>query len=239
MWIGLLGFLAISLFPFFLIPSSASMVTAQHLLFFLPVLLSSLSFVSSSPSPTSSAPTPAPWPKQFHSVLFMNYSGALSLIDLWYDWPNGRNFNIIQDQLGGPPLHDLEWNNGTSFFYTLPNTPSPKCRSAQLPVGILRPNWLDGATYLGQVTIDGFLCNSWEKVEFIRYYEDVATRRPVHWVFYTGREAHVMTFEVGAALNDEKWQAPAYCFEKRKEDEKLQDIASTEALGDMTRSRFL
>ncbi|KAH0470562.1 hypothetical protein IEQ34_000285 [Dendrobium chrysotoxum] len=215
------------------------MVTAQHLLFFLPVLLSSPSFISSSPSPTSSAPTPAPWPKQFHSVLFMNYSGALSLIDLWYDWPNGRNFNIIQDQLGGPPLHDLEWNNGTSFFYTLPNTPSPKCRSAQLPVGILRPNWLDGATYLGQVTIDGFLCNSWEKVEFIRYYEDVATRRPVHWVFYTGREAHVMTFEVGAALNDEKWQAPAYCFEKRKEDEKLQDITSTEALEDMTRSRFL
>ncbi|KAI0530668.1 hypothetical protein KFK09_000215 [Dendrobium nobile] len=214
------------------------MVTAQHLLFFLPVFLSSLSFVSSSPSPASSAPTPAPWPKQFHSVLFMNYSGALSLIDLWYDWPNGRNFNIIQDQLGGPPLHDLEWNNGTSFFYTLPNTPSPKCRSAQLPVGILRPNWLDGATYLGQVTIDGFLCNSWEKVEFIRYYEDVATRRPVHWVFYTGREAHVMTFEVGAALNDEKWQAPAYCFEKRKEDEKLQDITSTEALGDITRSRF-
>ncbi|KAH0470882.1 hypothetical protein IEQ34_000605 [Dendrobium chrysotoxum] len=227
-------------FPFsFLIPSSASMVTAQHLLFFLPVLLSSLSFISSSPSPTSSAPTPAPWPKQFHSVLFMNYSGALSLIDLWYDWPNGRNFNIIQDQLGGPPLHNLEWNNGTSFFYTLPNTPSPKCRSAQFPVGILRPNWLDGATYLGQVTIDGFLCNSWEKVEFIRYYEDVATRRPVNWVFYTGMEVHVMTFEVGAALNDEKWQAPAYCFEKRKEDENLQDITSTKALGDMTRSRFL
>ncbi|KAK1393217.1 hypothetical protein POM88_012273 [Heracleum sosnowskyi] len=27
------------------------------------------------------------------------------------------------------------------------------------------------------------------------------------------RTAHVMTFEVGAALEDAKWQAPAYCFE--------------------------
>lgn len=24
--------------------------------------------------------------------------------------------------------------------------------------------------------------------------------------------AHVMTFEVGAGLEDEKWQAPMYCF---------------------------
>ncbi|XP_020588851.1 uncharacterized protein At4g14100-like [Phalaenopsis equestris] len=212
------------------------MAATHSLLFFLLPLVSSLSFISSSFAPTSSAPTPAPWPKQFHSILFMNYSGALSIIDLWYDWPNGRNFNIIQEQLGGPPLHDLEWNNGTSFFYTLPNTSSPRCRSAQLPVGILRPNWLDGATYLGQFTIDGFLCNGWEKVDFIRYYEDVATRRPVHWVFYTGRQAHVMTFEVGAALEDEKWQAPAYCFQNKR-DEKLQGI--NEALEDMTLSRFL
>lgn len=29
-----------------------------------------------------------------------------------------------------------------------------------------------------------------------------------------GREAHVMTFEVGAALEDAKWQAPVYCFDK-------------------------
>ncbi|GKF56819.1 transferase, partial [Tanacetum coccineum] len=29
-----------------------------------------------------------------------------------------------------------------------------------------------------------------------------------------GREAHVMTFEVGAALEDAKWQVPCYCFEQ-------------------------
>ncbi|KAG0500262.1 hypothetical protein HPP92_000334 [Vanilla planifolia] len=187
-----------------------------HLLFLIAFILFSLrtaACVASSPE-SIPVPTPAPWPEQFHALLFMNYSGTLSMIDLWYDWPNGRNFNIIQDQLGGPPLYDLEWNNGTSFFYTLPSSPSPSCRSAQLPVGILRPNWLDGATYLGRTSVDGFLCDHWEKADFIRYYEDVATRRPVHWVFYSGRQAHVMTFDVGAALADEYWQAPAYCFKE-------------------------
>ncbi|XP_023548717.1 uncharacterized protein At4g14100-like isoform X1 [Cucurbita pepo subsp. pepo] len=158
----------------------------------------------------SEDPIPTPWPLQFHSILFMNYSGILQIIDLWYDWPNGRNFNIIQHQLGNV-LYDLEWNNGTSFFYTLDS--SKTCSSAQLEVGILRPNWLDGANYLGQRHVNGFLCNVWEKVDFIWYYEDVETKRPVHWVFYTGRQAHVMTFEVGAVLEDEKWQAPVYCFD--------------------------
>ncbi|KAL3511513.1 hypothetical protein ACH5RR_030914 [Cinchona calisaya] len=171
----------------------------------------------------ASSPTPRPWPHQFHSVLFANYSGSLSLIDLWYDWPNGRNFNIIRNQLqdSSSVLYDLEWNNGTSFFYTLPDqdhSSSASCRSSQIEVGILHPNWLDGATYLGQRHVDGFLCNVWEKVDFIWYYEDVVTKRPVHWVFYTGRSIHVMTFEVGAVLEDVKWQAPVYCFDKEDEE---------------------
>ncbi|XP_073004113.1 uncharacterized protein At4g14100 [Typha latifolia] len=171
-------------------------------------------------------PAPTPWPLQFHAVLFMNYSKELSLIDLWYDWPKGRNFNIIQDQLGGPPIYDLEWNNGTSFVYTL--APPLSCHSVQLEVGILRPNWLDGAEYLGREVVDGFLCNVWTKAEFITYYEDVETKRPVSWIFYTGRTAHVMTFEVGAALEDAKWQAPVYCFEekKKKKEENLEKESS-------------
>ncbi|KAK4413509.1 hypothetical protein Salat_2763500 [Sesamum alatum] len=183
------------------------------------VLLFLVSLAAAAASPliaVAEPPEPTPWPLQFHSILFVNYTGSLSLIDLWYDWPNGRNFNIIQDQLG-KLLYDLEWNNGTSFFYTLDS--SKECRSAQLEVGILRPNWLDGAVYLGQENVDGFLCNVWQKVDFIWYYEDVVTKRPVHWVFYTGRSVHVMTFEVGAVLEDAKWQAPVYCFEKKKDTE--------------------
>lgn len=85
----------------------------------------------------------------------------------------------------GELLYDLEWNNGTVFRYTLDDG-KKKCSSALVDVGILRPNWLDGATYLGQQFIDGFHCNVWQKVDFIWYYEDIVTKRPVHWVFYTG-----------------------------------------------------
>ncbi|CAA6668314.1 unnamed protein product [Spirodela intermedia] len=130
-----------------------------------------------------SSPAPAPWPPQFHAILYANYSGALSIIDLWYDWPNA-----------GELLYDLEWDNGTSFYYNL--DASRRCRTMRFPVAV-----------------DGFLCNVWEKADFITYYEDVATRRPVRWVFYTGRSIHVMTFEEGAVLEDEKWQAPVYCFD--------------------------
>ncbi|XP_061369872.1 uncharacterized protein At4g14100-like isoform X1 [Gastrolobium bilobum] len=164
-------------------------------------------------------PTPVAWPHQFHSVLFINRSGSLQKVDLWYDWPNGRNFNIIQHQLG-VLKYDLEWNNGTSFIYTFEpfnNT----CKVLHFDVGILRPNWMDGATYLGQQRVDNFLCNVWEKVEFILYYEDVLTQRPVKWIFLSsGMTAHVMTFEVGAVLEDENWQAPVYCFSEAKTQKK-------------------
>lgn len=138
-------------------------------------------------------------------------TAKLQVIDLWYDWPNGRNFNIIQNQLG-KLVYDLEWNNGTSFIYTLDE--NRECRTLTFEVGILRPNWLDGATYLGRKEVDGYLCNVWTKVDFIWYYEDVVTRRPVHWEFYTGMIADVMTFEVGAVLDDSNWQAPSYCFDR-------------------------
>ncbi|KAK7353856.1 hypothetical protein VNO80_19309 [Phaseolus coccineus] len=160
-------------------------------------------------------PIPADWPHQFHALMFMNRTGTLQKLDLWYDWPNGRNFNIIQNQLDNVVTYDLEWNNGTSFFYTL-DPSDPMCQVMHLEVGILRPNWLQGATYLGQQKVDNFLCNVWEKVDFIWYYEDVLTRRPVKWIFYTGYTAHVMTFEVGAVLEDPNWQAPVYCFSENE-----------------------
>ncbi|KAK7358724.1 hypothetical protein VNO77_00662 [Canavalia gladiata] len=156
-------------------------------------------------------PIPSDWPHQFHSVLFINRSGSLQKTDLWYDWPNGRNFNIIQHQLG-VLKYDLEWDNGTSFYYTL-HPFNKTCKIIHFDVGILRPNWLHGANYLGQHYVDNFLCNVWEKADFLTYYEHVLTRRPVMWIFHSsGMTAHVMTFEVGAVLEDENWQAPAYCF---------------------------
>lgn len=79
-------------------------------------------------------PVPAPWPEQFHALLMMNKSGSLEIVDLWYDWVNGRNFNIIQKQLG-KLTYDLEWNNGTSFYYTLDE--SRTCRVVHFEVSII------------------------------------------------------------------------------------------------------
>lgn len=159
-------------------------------------------------------PTPSPWPEQFHALLFLSLSnGHLQINDLWYDWPRGRNVNIIQKQLG-ELQYDIEWNNGTSFYYTLGSNPT--CRIVDFGVGIPRPDFLGDATYVGTVNTDGFLCNVWEKVAFIRYYEDVLTKRPVRWDFideeFVGITTQVMTYEVGAVLPDRITQAPAYCF---------------------------
>ncbi|XP_047156098.1 uncharacterized protein At4g14100-like [Vigna umbellata] len=192
--------------PVFAMASAAEAINVLFLFLFLQHFL----FTTAN----DSIPVPADWPHQFHSVLFINRSGDLQKTDLWYDWPNGRNFNIIQHQLG-ELTYDLEWDNGTSFYYTL--QPFDKtCKIILFDVGILRPNWLDGANYLGQEHVDNFLCNVWEKVDFITYYEDVLTRRPVKWIFFSGMVAHVMTFEVGAVLEDEYWQAPVYCFNEIK-----------------------
>ncbi|OVA03174.1 hypothetical protein BVC80_8077g3 [Macleaya cordata] len=184
------------------------------LLFFISIFSLSIFSITSSNLPNN--PIPTPWPHQFHSILVVNNSGSNQIINLWYDWTNGRNFNIIRKQLG-EVLYDLEWNNGTSFYYTLDS--NKKCKTVKFEVGILRPNWLEDANYLGQQKVDGFLCNVWEKVDFIWYYEDVVTKKPIHWVFYTGMEAHVMTFEVGAVLEDANWQAPSYCFEKKEKED--------------------
>ncbi|XP_020209040.1 uncharacterized protein At4g14100 [Cajanus cajan] len=165
--------------------------------------------VSSAIDSTPPPPTPAPWPEQFHAVLYMNLStGHLQLSDLWYDWPKGRNVNIFLKQLTGNLLYDIEWNNGTSFYFT-----HAHCQITDFQVGIPRPDFLDGAVYLGTRVVDGgFLCNLWEKEAFIWYYEDVVTKIPVRWDFYDGIRTHVMSFEVGEVLPDSVTQAPAYCF---------------------------
>ncbi|KAL2903698.1 hypothetical protein RDABS01_002408 [Bienertia sinuspersici] len=176
--------------------------------------VSSTSIVISNKN-THKSPQPKAWPEQFHSVLVQNNTktSELQVINLWYDWINGRNLNLIQHQLR-KLLYDVEYDNGTSYYFTLNGV--KECKTLHFDVGILRPNWLDGATYLGQQHVDGFLCNVWEKVDFIWYYEDVLTQRPVQWIFYTGRVVHVVTFEVGAVLEDSKWQAPVYCFNKEE-----------------------
>ena len=153
---------------------------APTTLYFLILLTTSL--VSSS---SLTDPTPKPWPLQFHSTMIAKIENGtqLEILNLWYDWPNGISMSIVQKQLG-KLLYGPEWNNGTSFFYALDS--SEECRVTQFDVGIVRPNWIEGAKYVGQEYMDGFLCNVWNKVDFIIYYEDVVSKRPVAWFFVQG-----------------------------------------------------
>ncbi|KAF0908644.1 hypothetical protein E2562_026860 [Oryza meyeriana var. granulata] len=146
-----------------------------------------------------------------------NYSMAstgppLRVTDLYYDWPRRRNLNLVRHQLSADPLYDVEWDNGTTFYFD-----SASCRTERFPVGVLPPGWLadgSGAVYLGRQVTGGIECDVWDKLGFIVYYQDVATGRPVRWNFLdeTGIQQFVMSFELGVTLEDSQWQAPAHCF---------------------------
>ena len=81
-------------------------------------------------------------------------------------------------------------------------------------MGILAPDWLEGASFKGEEDVDGFPCNRWEKADFITYWTDTQSGLPVKWVFHTdGAVFHVLRFVAGERLPTEQLQAPSYCFD--------------------------
>lgn len=46
------------------------------------------------------------------------------------------------------------------------------CKTLHFDVGILTPDWLKDAKYLGQTAADNFVTNVWTKAKFINYYAD-------------------------------------------------------------------
>ena len=132
-----------------------------------------------------------------------------------YDYNRGRNLNLIQNQLGAT-LWDLEWTNGTSFYF---DREANTCRQIAFPVGILAPDWLKGADYLGQDNVSSHLCNVWLKGprKFITYWADVETGEPVRWIFgWDGAVFDIMTWDTDV-LEEERWQAPQSCFEQAQQ----------------------
>ncbi|KAK1282930.1 Uncharacterized protein QJS10_CPB22g00460 [Acorus calamus] len=166
-------------------------------------------------------PNPSPWPDRFHAVLYMNLTttGQLQITDLWYDWPAGRNVNLMQKQLG-PRLHDVEWDNGTSYYYTLGDD-GPTCETMYFGVGVPRPDFMAGRLS----TSDGF----------IRMGSCVICGR--NWSSF-GITSHVMTFEVGPTLDRSEWQAPAYCFNGDGEGQLQHSHSKGEMLGYELRRRL-
>lgn len=50
-------------------------------------------------------------------------------------------------------------------------------------------------------------------------------------ILCAGYTAHVMTFEVGAVLEDPNWQAPVYCFNNGTEKERSVSLLESGAVG--------
>ena len=144
------------------------------------------SAAAAEPPPASAM---AQWPEQYHAVVLTNLTargGRLQVIDIYYDWPRGRDLNLVRLQLPGagePPLRNVEWANGTSYLFD-----AASCQTYTFTVGLLPPDWKKaggGAAYLSRARVDGFDCHVWSNFVFARYYEDVATGRPVAWNFGT------------------------------------------------------
>jgi len=166
--------------------------------------------------------TPAAWPPVFHAALRQNRSGELAQVDLYYDWQGGRNLHVIR-KVGQEPFYDNERQNGSTYYYT-PGT--EKCKAIDMKVGLLPPNWLQGARFRGEVALVGpdagtRACHVWEKGDaepphtgpFIVYYADVATGLPVRWVFFDGAIFDVIAWRPGEGPPSEAyWQLPSTCF---------------------------
>ncbi|CAM9958546.1 unnamed protein product [Ectocarpus sp. 12 AP-2014] len=84
-----------------------------------------------------------------------------------YDYAAGRNLNIIQTQSGEEdgPLFDNERANGTTYYYHPAKAKSKYCNVIDFGVGIIRPDWLEGATYLGEEECGIYQCHKWEQGE--------------------------------------------------------------------------
>lgn len=169
-------------------------------------------------------PSAPSWPMVFHASIVQFRNGTSSLVDLFYDWPKGRNANLIRRQLEDDKnvLFDLEYNNGTSFYFDRSKGPEGgSCRTVDMPVGILTPDWLAGARYLGTSVVNGFECHGWAKgegrpatLDFVSYFARISDGAPVRWTFHVGEpmEMNVYGFEVGREMPEEEWQAPSWCF---------------------------
>ncbi|KAL3904558.1 MAG: hypothetical protein SGPRY_011241, partial [Prymnesium sp.] len=125
-------------------------------------------------------PTPPVWPLQFmlvqRKVAHAHTAQQNASVVTWYDHINGANLlQIAPENNSSDVLWDLELNTHSSFYFT----PSRRtCKRMHFPVGVLRPDWLSNATFLGTRTFQGRSVLAWTKVDFIDYFADPVTCEP-------------------------------------------------------------
>ena len=158
---------------------------------------------------------PPVWPRTFR-LLQRKYpdsgSGNAS-VTTYYDVTKGANLLIITpDENKSDVLWDLELDTKSSYYFT----PSRHtCTRMSFPVGILRPDWLHGAQYLG-VRPCPFQpdqqCAGWTKDRFIDYYAYLDTCAPASWYFWSMAAFFVtVSYEPGTRAPAGYFRPPSYC----------------------------
>lgn len=170
---------------------------------------------------TAALPEATAWPPAFHAELAKFRDGQEGRTDLYYDWVGGRNLHVDHMQ-GQPPFYDNERQNGSTYYYHLGGS----CKVIDMGVGLLPPNWLDGAHYNGTVSLKdptgqtARTCHVFQKGDamgnftgpFITYYEDVETHLPIKWTFFDGMSFDILAWHVNVSASEEDWQIPPACF---------------------------
>mmetsp|Transcript_55490 Transcript_55490/g.119776 ORF Transcript_55490/g.119776 Transcript_55490/m.119776 type:complete len:207 (-) Transcript_55490:81-701(-) len=164
-----------------------------------------------------SAEKPPTWPVRFRAeqrrvpTSDPNCEANCSNVTTYYDWERQANLIIDQPDFGKDgPLWDLELGNHSSYYvHPLKET----CMYMHFQVGILRPDWLQNATYMGKSTIQGVSVHGWTKVDFIDYYASVEDCSPVSWYFHTMKTSfNTIGFFPDEAVPDESYfRPPDYC----------------------------
>lgn len=161
---------------------------------------------------------PPVWPQRFKAFQRkipdddLNCSrGTCSNVTTYYDWV--LQANLIIDSPDTPTdegtLWDLELGNRHSYYF---HPAANKCMFHEFPVGILRPDWLKGASYLGESVIRGRHVHGWTKVDFIDYYNDANDCSPVSWHFHAMKTSFdTLSFYEGDAAEPDLFKPPAYC----------------------------
>lgn len=177
--------------------------------------MAALALISSS-SPALCGPAAPPiWPARFMIVQRRVPDNATELEPAstvtWYDSVAGANLiQISPDSNTSDVLWDLELNTGKSYYHT----PTRKtCMPMRFPVGILRPDWLANATFLGPSQVQGRAVVGWTKVDFIDYFADPVTCEPVSWYFHTMKAAFNTVLYVPHRLvpSTDWFSPPSYC----------------------------
>ena len=119
-----------------------------------------------------SSTVPPTWPEQFVIVQrrIPDDDSGNSTTTTFYDFVRQANLIwIAPDSNESAVLWDLELGSGHSYYFT----PTAKsCMRIEMPVGVLKPNWLENSTSLGERTLFGKRACGWTKVDFIDYWAD-------------------------------------------------------------------